>query len=201
MAEIVKRVKPTLLIGLAGVGGVFNEEVIRNMTNALEPLRQRPIIFALSNPTDKSECTAEEAYKWSNGTAIFASGSPFPPIMNDAGEVVMEVSQGNNVFVYPGVGLGVTATRASAVSDEMLYTAAKQISLEVPSEDLQRGILFPRIENLRAISYRVACAVAKAARDQGLATHKLPPYKISWEQYIADLMWQPDYQPLINPRM
>jgi malic enzyme len=200
LSEIVKRVKPTVLLGLSGVGGVFNKEVIKNMTEGLEPLRQRPIIFALSNPTDSSECTAEQAYDFSGGKAIFASGSPFPPIVRE-GQTLMQTAQGNNIFIYPGLGLGVTAVRATGVSDEMLYEASKQLSLEVPADDLQQGILFPKIENLRDISLRVACAVAKKAREQGLATEALPPYKNSWDDYIADLVWQPDYQPYINPRM
>eukprot|EP00461_Guttulinopsis_vulgaris_P002752 UN02753 len=196
LAEVVKRVKPTVLLGLSGVGGVFNKEVIETMTESLAPLRQRPIIFALSNPTDKSECTAEQAYDWSNGRAIFASGSPFDPVQRD-GKIVMQTAQANNIFIYPGVGLGVSATRATQITDEMLYEASKALSLEVPAESLQQGILFPKVDNLRQISLRVAYAVAKKAREQGLAREQLPPYKASWEEYISDLVWQPDYQPYI----
>jgi malic enzyme len=194
--DVVRKVKPTILLGLSGVGGIFTKEVIQAMTEGLAPTRQRPVVFALSNPTDRSECTPEQAYDWSNGQAIYAAGSPFPPVVKD-GEEVMRPAQGNNIFIYPGVGLGVTATKATGVTDEMFYEASKALAAAVPGEELMQGRLFPDITNIRSVSHKVACAVAKKAREQGLATEELPPFKDSWEQYIKDLMWTPGYQPLI----
>ncbi len=196
LEEVVRKVKPTILLGLSGVGGIFNESVLKSMTDSLEPLGQRPVVFALSNPTDKSECNAEQAYDWTRGRVIFSSGSPFQPVMRE-GREVMNPSQGNNIFIYPGVGLAVTATKAKGVTDEMFYEASKALAAMVTPEELMQGRLFPSVKNIRKVSHKVACAVAKTAIAQGLCTEELPPYKNSWDSYIQDLMWKPEYQPLI----
>jgi malic enzyme len=196
LAEVVRRVKPTILLGLSGVGGVFTEEVLTAMTDALEPLNERPVVFALSNPTDKSECTAEQAYDWTRGRGICAFGSPFAPVVRD-GKTVMVPAQGNNIFIYPGVGLASVATRAKRITDEMFYEASKALAAALPEEDLKQGRLFCSINNIREVTHKVACAVAKVAREQGECTEELPPYKDSWEQYLEDLMWRPEYQPLV----
>jgi len=197
LEEVVRRVKPTILLGLSGVGGIFTRSVLKAMTDSLAPTGQRPVIFALSNPTDKSECTAEQAYDYTDGKAIFASGSPFGPVIK-AGQEVMVPSQGNNIFIYPGVGLGVVATRAKTISDEMLYEASKALAQTLTPQELEQGRLFPSLANIRDISHKVACAVAKTAIAQGLSTEELPPYKESWDAYIKDLMWSPQYQPFIR---
>ena len=199
LAEVIRKVKPTLLLGLSGVGGVFTEEVLKSMTTALEPTGQRPVVFALSNPTDKSECTAEQAYDWTDGKVIFAGGSPFKPVIRNGVEV-LNPSQGNNFFIYPGMGLGVVATKAKGVTDEMFYEASKTLAACVEPEELLQGRLFPRVDTIRKVSHKVATAVAKTAIAQGLCTEELPAYKSSWESYILDLMWKPEYQPLVSER-
>lgn len=200
LEEVVRKVKPTILLGLSGVGQLFTREVVQTMTESLIPTGQRPLIFALSNPTDKSECTAEQAYDYSNGRVIFASGSPFPPVIRNGVEVMVP-SQGNNIFIYPGVGLAVTATKAKMVTDEMFYEASKALASCLTPDELLKGRLFPSINNIRKVSYKVACAVAKTAIAQGLCTEELPPFKNSWDSYIADLMWKPEYQPYVSPRV
>lgn len=130
------------------------------------------------------------------GRAIAAFGSPFPPVVRD-GKTVMVPAQGNNIFIYPGVGLACVATRAKRVTDEMFYEASKALANALPKEDMDAGRLFCSISNIREVSHKVACAVAKVAREQGECTEELPPYKDTWEQYISDLMWRPEYQPIV----
>lgn len=197
LVEVIKRVKPTILLGVSGVGGIFTQEVLHEMTEALAPLHQRPVVFSLSNPTDKSECTAEQAYDFTGGRAIFASGSPFPPVIREGKEVMLP-AQSNNIFIYPGVGLGVTAVKATSVTDEMFYAASKALATAVPAEDLMQGRLFPSVKNIREVSQKVAVAVAKAAIEQGVSQETLPAYKESWDEYISDIMWKPEYQTLIS---
>ncbi len=200
LLEVVKNVKPTILLGVSGVGGVFTREILTEMNDALTALDQRPVVFALSNPTDKSECTAEQAYDFTNGNVIFASGSPFPAVIRDGKEVMLS-AQSNNIFIYPGVGLGVTAVKATTITEEMFYAASKALAETVPEEDLLQGRLFPPLKNIREISHRVAVAVAEQAIAQGVAQETLPAYKESWEEYIEDLMWKPEYQTLISTTM
>lgn len=199
LEEVIKRVKPTLLLGLSGVGGTFSEPVLRCMTAELGKVNERPLVFALSNPTDKSECNAEDAYDFTDGKVIFAGGSPYPPVVRNGVEV-MYPAQGNNIFIYPGVGLGCVATKAKCVTDEMFYVASKTLASMVTEDDLKTGRLFPRVRDIRSVSEKVGAAVAIKAVEQNLNTEALPPFKDSWAQYVKDVMWHPHYQSLVSDR-
>lgn len=120
LIDVVKKYKPTILVGVTAVGGIFTEELIKEMASNVD----KPIIFPLSNPTSKAECTAEDAYKWTNGNLIFASGSPFDPVDMDDGRT-FNISQCNNMYIFPGLGLGASLCGAKRVTDRMLYLAAK----------------------------------------------------------------------------
>ncbi len=165
----VRTLRPTALIGAAGVAAVFTQEVVEAMA-ANNP---RPVVFALSNPTSKAECTAEQAYHWSMGTAIFASGSPFLPVAYDGGTLVP--GQANNVYIFPGVGLGVLTSCSSVVTDEMFLAAARTLAAMVTDEELATGRVFPSLTDIRQVSLRIATAVAEIAHDAGYARVARPP--------------------------
>jgi malate dehydrogenase (oxaloacetate-decarboxylating)(NADP+) len=126
LVDVIAKVKPTILLGLSGVGGTFTEEVIREMSKHCA----KPIIFPLSNPTSKAECTAEQAYQWTDGTAIVASGSPFGPVQYKG--KTLTPTQGNNMYIFPGLGLGIIASKSKRVTDSMFYAAAKTLAAWVP---------------------------------------------------------------------
>lgn len=185
LAEAVKVLAPTALIGVSGTPATFTREIVELMS-AINP---RPIIFALSNPTSKAECTAEEAYGWSNGRAIFASGSPFPPVdLNGRRHVP---GQGNNIYIFPGVGLGALASEAREVTDEMFLAAARTLASLVQPEDLAIGRVYPALTKIREISVQIAARVAAVAHDAGLARVARPA---NLAQDIRDRMFQPVYQ-------
>ena len=188
LIEVVKRVKPTILIGASGQAHTFTEDVVKTMHKHCE----QPIIFALSNPTTKAECTAEEAYHWTHGAAIFASGSPFPAVRLN-GKVFVP-GQGNNMFIFPGVGLGAVVCGASKVTDEMFFTAAKTLAHMVTEEELNAGTIYPDLGKIRQISLAIAAAVCRLAWDQGLAQYPEPD---DIRQYVRDCMYHPDYRPYI----
>jgi malate dehydrogenase (oxaloacetate-decarboxylating)(NADP+) len=164
----VEALAPNAIIGVAGTPGTFTRDVLEAMAR----LNARPIVFALSNPTSNAECTASEAYAWTKGKAIFASGSPFPPCTYGGRRFVP--SQGNNAYIFPGVGLGVTVSGARHVTDEMFAAAARTLAGAVTGEELERGCVYPAITRIREISAAVAAAVAEVARARGLATRPLP---------------------------
>lgn len=164
---IVQRLKPTGLIGVSTSKGAFTATVLRSMAS----FNAKPIVFALSNPLTKAECTAEEAYIHTNGSAIFASGSPFQPVTLRDGSVRVP-GQGNNAFMFPGIGLGVVAAEAREVTDDMLLVAAKTLAELVPEKHLQQGCVYPHVEDLLDISTNVALAVAKEAVSSGLTNIK-----------------------------
>jgi malate dehydrogenase (oxaloacetate-decarboxylating)(NADP+) len=176
--------KPHILIGATGVAHTFTETVVKQMTE----INQRPVIFALSNPTSKSECTAEQAYQWSDRRAVFASGSPFETVKYQ--EKMLHPSQGNNAYVFPGIGLGVLACHASRVSEAMFIDAAQVLAALVEEKDLQHGAIYPPLTKIRFISLKIAIAVAKRADQQGLNLISLPD---NLEKYIKGLMYDPRY--------
>jgi malate dehydrogenase (oxaloacetate-decarboxylating)(NADP+) len=164
----VEALKPTAIVGVSTQPGSFTEAVVKAMAR----INPRPIIFPLSNPTSKSECTAAEAYGWSGGTAVFASGSPFDEVTWQGRTFVP--GQGNNAYIFPGVGLGVLLSRATRVTDTMFYTAARTLAVGVSQESLDRGLLYPRLRDIRGVSARIAAAVAGVAYDEGLARAPRP---------------------------
>ena len=152
---------------------------------------KRPIIFALSNPTSKAECTSEEAYRMTDGRAIFASGSPAPMVTLNG--KTFAPSQANNVYIFPGLGLGVVATQAKHVSDRMFLAAARALAETVSEADLENGSLFPPLETIRAVSVKIAAAVVRVVVDEGAATVPIPHDLESW---LAERMYQPVYRPI-----
>jgi malate dehydrogenase (oxaloacetate-decarboxylating)(NADP+) len=161
--DAVKAVRPTAIIGVSTVPKLFTREVIE----AMSEINERPIIFPYSNPTSRSECTAEEAYRWSGGRAVFASGSPFPPV-EIAGRKFVP-GQGNNVYIFPAMGMAVFATEATRVTEEMFIAAAKAVAEQVTDEDLSLGLIYPPQSQILDASLHVAERVAAYIFDQGLA--------------------------------
>jgi malate dehydrogenase (oxaloacetate-decarboxylating)(NADP+) len=164
----IESLAPTAIIGVSAVGATFTEAVVRAMAR----LNERPIIFALSNPTSKSECTAEQAYRWSEGRALFASGSPFDPV--SLGGTTLVPRQGNNSYIFPGVGLGAIVSGARRVTDEMFLVAARALADTVTDEDLAQGSLYPPLKTVRDVSARIGAAVAGGAYARGLAGRPRP---------------------------
>ena len=160
----VRRVRPTAILGVSGQPGVVTAAVLEELAAQVD----RPIVFALSNPTSKSECTAEEAYRHTGGRAIFASGSPFEPVKLDGRTHVP--GQGNNAYIFPGVGLGVVATGATRVPDEMFLAAARTLASHVTDSELAEGRVYPALPRIREVSKAIAVAVAGVAERRGLAT-------------------------------
>jgi len=182
---VVEALKPTAIIGVSGKQGIFTRPVLE----AMAKFNDRPIVFPLSNPTSKAECTAEEAYISTEGRAIFASGSPFAPVILNGKKLVP--AQGNNVYIFPGVGLGVIACGARQVTDEMFLVAAKTLAHEVSADDLEAGIVYPPLTRIREVSAAIATAVAEVAYQRGLATKPKPDDLLA---YIKSLRYEPTYQ-------
>jgi malate dehydrogenase (oxaloacetate-decarboxylating)(NADP+) len=181
----VERHKPTVLIGVSGTPATFTKPVIEAMAR----INERPIIFALSNPTSKSECTAEEAYRWSEGRAIFASGSPFEPVLLNGRRLIP--GQGNNAYIFPGVGLGVVASGARLVTEEMFSEASKALARLVSSQELSQGLIYPPLKRIREVSLAIACAVAECAYRKGLTQNPRPDDVAA---FIRSQMYEPAYK-------
>jgi malate dehydrogenase (oxaloacetate-decarboxylating)(NADP+) len=185
LLSAVQHVRPTTLIGVSGQPSTFTEPVLRAMAETNE----RPIVLALSNPTSKSECTAEEAYRWSDGKVVFASGSPFPPV--EVGGQMLVPGQGNNVYIFPGLGLGVVASGARFVTESMFLTAARVLAERVSEESLNRGSIYPPLTEIREVSAEIAAAVARLARDEGLATNDVPDDAL---EFVKGQMYEARYE-------
>src|SRR5579885_31703 len=166
--DAVKALRPTGIIGVSTVPKLFNQQVIE----AMAEINERPIIFPYSNPTSRSECTAEEAYRWSQGRAIFASGSPFPPV--EIGGRTFVPGQGNNVYIFPAMGMAVFATEATRVTDEMFIVAARAVAEQVTEENLATGLIYPPQTRILEASLHVAERVAIHIFDKGLARAPRP---------------------------
>jgi len=162
-ARAIESLRPTAIIGVSTVGGAFDREVIEAMAR----VNERPIIFPYSNPTSHSECTAEEAYTWSEGRAVFAAGSPFPPVR--VGDRTFSPGQGNNVYIFPAIGMAVYATRASRVTDEMFVAAARAVAAQVTQADLDAGRIYPPQAQLLETELSAAEAIARVIFARGLA--------------------------------
>jgi len=187
LQRAVNELRPTAIIGVAAVANAFSEDVVRTMS----AINKRPIVFALSNPTSKSECTAEQAYRWSDGRAIFACGSPFDPVT--LGGRTLVPRQGNNSYIFPGVGLGVITTRAMRVTDEMFMAAARTLAHQVTQADLDQGSLFPPLVSVREVSAHIAAAVAEVAFRAGLARVPEPADLVT---FMKAQMYEPSYETL-----
>jgi malate dehydrogenase (oxaloacetate-decarboxylating)(NADP+) len=160
----VRALRPTAIIGVGAVPNAFTEPVVREMAR----INERPIVFALSNPTSKAECTALQAYEWSDGRALYASGSPFDPVTLADGRRFVP-RQGNNSYIFPGLGLALVLVGASRVTDTMFLTAARTLAACTTEADLAQGSLYPPLAGVREVSARIAVAVAELAFRDGLA--------------------------------
>jgi len=189
LVDLVNEVKPTILLGLSGQGGIFTEEIVRAMAKHVE----RPVIFPMSNPTSKAECTAEQAVHWTDGRAILASGSPFDPVEYKG--KTHYTTQGNNLFIFPGLGLGSIVSESRTVSDGMIYSAAARLSELVSDEELAEGKIYPDISTVRSVSKEIAIAVAQTALHEGHAQMDLT-YDL--RDVVEHSMYQPQYAPLVE---
>jgi malate dehydrogenase (oxaloacetate-decarboxylating)(NADP+) len=184
LLDAVKELKPTAIFGLSGQPQRFTKEIIE----AVSEINERPIIFALSNPTSMAECTAEQAYTWSKGKAVFASGSPFDPVTYRNKTFVP--GQGNNAYIFPGVGLGIIVSRSRIVTDEMFLAAAHSLADQVKDSDIERGRVYPPLSAIRQVSAKIAADVAKMAYDNGF-TDKPEPDDVLAE--VNEYMYRPVY--------
>jgi malate dehydrogenase (oxaloacetate-decarboxylating)(NADP+) len=180
--KAIDTIRPHVLIGATGAPGTFTQAVIERMSATNE----RPTIFALSNPTSQAECTAEQAYAWSRGKALFASGSPFEPVTYEGR--TFRPAQGNNAYVFPGIGLGAVACRARTLPDELFLSAARALARLVRPADLDQGSLYPPLRDIRKISLALATSVATKAFEMGLARAKRPR---NVRRAIESIMYQP----------
>ncbi|MGE4337956.1 MAG: NAD-dependent malic enzyme [Pigmentiphaga sp.] len=180
----IRQLRPTAIIGVSTVGKAFNQAVIE----AMAEINERPIIFPYSNPTTHSECSAEDAYRWSGGRAVFASGSPYPPV-HESGRTLIP-GQGNNVYIFPAMGMAIYATSARRVTDEMFIVAAQALAEQVKPGYLEVGLIYPPQKEIYEVSLKVAAKVAAYVFDHGLAGVERPA---EIEAYIAGLAYQPEY--------
>ncbi|XP_076631878.1 NADP-dependent malic enzyme isoform X3 [Colletes latitarsis] len=191
LLEVVKTAKPTVLIGAAAVGGAFTTEILEEMGNN----NDRPVIFALSNPTSKAECTAEEAYIATKGKCIFASGSPFPPVTYNG--KTYYPGQGNNSYIFPGVALGVICVGMRTIPEETFLVSAKTLAEMVSQEDLDHGNLYPPLQDIQKCSLTIACEVMNYAYKNNLAS--VHPEPKDYKEFIKAQLYDTSYKPSIPP--
>jgi malate dehydrogenase (oxaloacetate-decarboxylating)(NADP+) len=184
LPSAVAAIRPTILVGASGVPGAFSRDVLE----AAARVAERPVVMALSNPTSKAECTAEQAYAWIGGRAVFASGSPFAPV--DVGGRTYAPGQANNVYIFPGVGLGAIVSEAAHITDEMFLVAAKTLAAETLPADFEVGRVYPGLDRIREVSTHIAVAVAEVAYDLGLARRPRPD---DLAAAVRAEMFDPDY--------
>ena len=191
LAAVVAAFQPTVLIGTSGQAGAFDEPLIRAIAGYCE----RPIIMPLSNPTANTEAAPADLLAWTDGRALIATGSPFEPVTIDGRRY--EIGQGNNVFIFPGLGLGSLAVHASRISNAMITAAAEALAANVSTQEREAGLLYPRVDRLREVTRQVAIAVARQALDEQLAAPDgdlgADPTPQALAAYIDERMWEPDY--------
>uniref|UniRef100_A0A3P8R466 Malic enzyme n=1 Tax=Astatotilapia calliptera TaxID=8154 RepID=A0A3P8R466_ASTCA len=190
LEDVVRELKPTAIIGVAAVAGAFSEQIIRDMAS----FNERPIIFALSNPTSKAECTAEQCYTFTEGRGIFASGSPFDPVTLPDGRTFYP-GQGNNAYIFPGVGLGVTACSLPHITEEIFLIAAEALAQLVTEEHLAEGRLYPPLSTIRDVSFKLAVKIMEFAYKHNMAT--LRPEPSDKGAYIRSLSYSCDYDDFV----
>lgn len=184
----IESIRPTTIIGVSTIGGAFTQKVVEAMSR----INERPVILALSNPTEHAECTAEQAYTWSKGKAIYAAGVPFAPVHLE-GQVFLP-GQANNFYIFPAVGMAIYATQASRVSDAMFIEAAAAVADQVPPAMLAQGLLYPPQANILETEIQTAARVAKLVFDSGLARVERPADMV---EFIRKHVYKPEYQPLV----
>jgi malate dehydrogenase (oxaloacetate-decarboxylating)(NADP+) len=188
-AAAIESIKPTTIIGVSTVGGTFTQKVVEAMSR----VNQRPVILALSNPTEHAECTPEQAYTWSQGQAIYAAGVQFPPVHLN-GQTFLP-GQANNFYIFPAVGMAVFAARASRVTDEMFIEAAYGVADQVQPDLLKQGLLYPPQSNILETEIQTAARVAKLVFDSGLARAQRPSDMVT---FIRNHVYKPEY-PVLEP--
>ncbi|XP_005809708.2 NADP-dependent malic enzyme [Xiphophorus maculatus] len=186
LEDVVRDLKPTAIIGAAAVAGAFSERIIRDMAS----FNERPIIFALSNPTSKAECTAEQCYTFTEGRGIFASGSPFDAVTLPDGRTFYP-GQGNNAYIFPGVGLGVTACALRHITEDVFLTAAEALADQVTDKDLAEGRLYPPLSSIREVSLKLAAKIMDYAYHHKMAT--LRPEPSDKEAHVRSICYSTDY--------
>ncbi len=182
--DAIESIEPTTIIGVSTVGGAFDQQVVEKMSQ----INDRPVILALSNPTEHAECTAEQAYRWSNGKAIYAAGVQFDPV--DFGGKTYRPSQANNCYIFPAVGMAIVATQAKRVTDEMFIEAARAVADQIKPEHHEEGLLYPPQSEILETEIRTAARVAKLVFDSGLARVERPE---DIEAFIRSHVYEPQY--------
>ncbi|EHB14753.1 NADP-dependent malic enzyme [Heterocephalus glaber] len=190
LEAIVQEIKPTALIGVAAIGGAFTEQILKDMA----AFNERPIIFALSNPTSKAECSAEQCYKITQGRAVFASGSPFDPVTLPNGQTLYP-GQGNNSYVFPGVALGVVACGLRNITDKIFLTTAEVISQQVSDKHLEEGRLYPPLNIIRDVSLKIAVKIVNDAYEEKTAT--VYPEPQNKEAFVCSQMYSTEYDQIL----
>lgn len=190
LEEVVQKVKPTAIIGVAAIAGAFTEKILKDMA----AFNERPIVFALSNPTSKAECTAEQCYRLTEGRGIFASGSPFSKVTLPNGQTFFP-GQGNNAYVFPGVALGVIACGVRHISDDIFLLTAQSIAAEVTEQNLAEGRLYPPLNSIREVSFKIAVKIVNWAYKHGLASWY--PEPADKEAFVKQLVYSPDYDSFV----
>jgi malic enzyme len=185
--EVIRAVKPTILVGATAQAGTFTEQMLASMAHEVE----RPIVLPISNPTSKAECTAEEAIRWTGGRAIVATGSPFADVQ--FGGKCHVIGQANNVFIFPGVGLGAAIADASEITTEMFHVAAVTLARLVTEDCLDTGAIYPHQRELRRVSFEIACAVVRYASEHNLG-RRIKPEDV--EGTVRAAVWDPSYVPV-----
>ncbi|KAJ9073575.1 hypothetical protein DSO57_1014762 [Entomophthora muscae] len=193
LIEVLDYVKPTALIGLSSISGAFSEEALRKMAE----INNRPIVFPLSNPATNAECTFEQAMKATNNKVIFASGTAFPDYKDEASGVVFHPGQGNNMYIFPGLGFGALLCKSGKVTDKMIYAAAASLADALTPEEIEQNLLYPDLDRIRPVSARVAAATILQAHKEGLvqipeilaATTSLE----TMTAFVEKNMWHPAY--------
>jgi malate dehydrogenase (oxaloacetate-decarboxylating)(NADP+) len=188
--SVIEDLRPTAIIGVSTKGKAFTQKVVETMSR----INQRPIIFALSNPTEHSECTAEEAYRWSDGRALFAAGVQFQPVRYN-GKTLLP-GQGNNLYIFPAVGLAIYATRARRVTDEMFIAAAQAVADQISQDELDAGLLYPPQSNILETETATAQRVSEVIFDRGLAGVKRPKDLLA---YLESQLYKPEYPDVTTP--